>query len=138
MFIDEAYSIVKVSVCVGSCVCQRVELCVSGLLYLAVGVLCCVVRTNGRYRLVPGPIIEHALLASCSPVCVDSLQDQHQKDSYGKEAIETIMKHLDPPSCVRSFCWVCHLRLFGVLAWDACNVWHKRVCLPSIELYCAL
>lgn len=27
--------------------------------------------------------------------------EQHQNDSYGKEAIETIMKHLDPPTCVR-------------------------------------
>ena len=26
--------------------------------------------------------------------------DKHLKDSFGKEAIETIMKHLDPPSAV--------------------------------------
>ena len=25
---------------------------------------------------------------------------RHQKDSFGKEAIETLMKHMDPPSCV--------------------------------------
>ncbi len=30
-------------------------------------------------------------------------QDGPQKDSFGKEAIETIMKHLDPPSCVFVF-----------------------------------
>lgn len=29
--------------------------------------------------------------------------EKHQKDSFGKEAIETIMKHLDPPSCVFIF-----------------------------------
>ena len=29
--------------------------------------------------------------------------DKHQKDSFGKEAIETIMKHLDPPACVFIF-----------------------------------
>lgn len=29
--------------------------------------------------------------------------EQHQKDSFGKEAIETIMKHLDPPACVFIF-----------------------------------
>ena len=31
------------------------------------------------------------------------VKDKHQKDSFGKEAIETIMKHMDPPSCVFIF-----------------------------------
>lgn len=29
--------------------------------------------------------------------------DEHRQDSFGKEAIETIMKHLDPPTCVFIF-----------------------------------
>ena len=56
----------------------------------------------------PGKVDEKVKEAKGGVLFIDEAysivkSERHQKDSFGKEAIETIMKHLDPPSCVFIF-----------------------------------